>query len=199
MTVAILAGGQSVRMGQDKALLPLDGETLLERTIRMAIEAGAETVLVIGRERPADDDPAGAIFLPDAPADAGQGPLAGLAAALEAAPTDRTLLLACDMPCLTAEAIRWLASLPSDDSGAHGTVTVGADGEPEPLFSVYSRAVRPLVRERLASGRRSLKGLIETGAFTSVALPEAFRTAIVNANTPEEWQAALRQRRCPVQ
>ena len=104
LVAAILAGGQSRRMGRDKASIIWQGETLLARTARVAQEAGF-AVMVIGRERPDGWPLPDTRFVPDAYP--GQGPLGGLATALEAANQD-VLLLACDMPLLSVEAIAWL-------------------------------------------------------------------------------------------
>jgi molybdopterin-guanine dinucleotide biosynthesis protein A len=176
---AILAGGQSQRMGRDKAGIMRQGETLLARAARIAQEAGL-TVLVVGRGRPDDWLLPDTQFVPDAYP--GQGPLGGLATALEDASQD-VLLLACDMPLLSAEALIWLDG---QALGRHG-LAVRSEEQWEPLFSVYTTEVLPLVQQRLETGKRSMHSLIEAGEFRSVAAPPEVAAALVNVNTPEEW------------
>ncbi len=93
-TVLVLSGGQSSRMGRDKALLELQGETLLARTIRLGKTLGAQQVLV-SRNQPG--------FIQDQYQHA--GPMAGIAAALPACSCRWLLVLPVDMPLLTPQAL----------------------------------------------------------------------------------------------
>jgi molybdopterin-guanine dinucleotide biosynthesis protein A len=190
--IAVLAGGESRRMGTDKAGLVWQGTPLLERTCRAAVEAAGtpERVLVVGREHPAGWTLYGVRFAPDEMP--GQGPLGGLATALRLADGADCVAVACDMPGLTVGALRWLmVAAPSD--AEHGAVTVNG-GQWEPLFALYRPACAPLVEARLASGRRSLHGLIEAGRFAFLDAPPEVRAALVNVNTPEEFAAFARSR-----
>lgn len=181
MTAAILAGGESRRMGADKANLTFGGVPLLERAARAAQAAGLP-VLVAGRARPPDWPLPEADFFPDAAP--GLGPLGGLETALRRAGTP-VLALACDMPLLTPEALRWLRELAATSVGPHGLAVTRA-GRWEPLFSVYAPACLPLIESRLAQSRRSLHGLIEAGDFTNVEAPDWVAAQLVNVNTPED-------------
>src|SRR5581483_8996521 len=93
---AVMAGGRSTRFGRDKALLELDGETLLSRTVRTLSQATDE-VLVVGPPERAGQV-AGVTVLQDGLL--GAGPLAGIATALSARPGDAVLAVAVDMPFL---------------------------------------------------------------------------------------------------
>ncbi len=188
LTAAIFAGGQSRRMGTDKAALEVDGTTLLERTARIALDAGLP-VLVVGRARP-DGWPLDTVeFLTDAKP--GLGPLGGLKTALGRHPA--LCALACDLPLLTSDALRWLAAL-----GKHGNeqgLVVVNHGRWEPLFSVYRDACLPLTEARLAEGKRSLHGLIEVGDFAFADAPDWVCAQLVNVNTPEDWKNLEEQKR----
>jgi molybdopterin-guanine dinucleotide biosynthesis protein A len=179
-TAAILAGGRSERMGRDKAELVYQGETLLARTARIAQEAGCR-VLVVGREQPNDWPLSNTRFMPDAwPR---QGPLGGLLTALQGT-QGCVLALACDLPLLTPHALRWLLA---QDRGPHG-VTVQNGSMYEPLFSIYAPGVFPLAQTQIITGRRSLQALIQAGDFHRVLVPPAIAAALVNVNTPEDWE-----------
>ena len=181
MTVGILAGGQSLRMGTDKARLEVDGTPLLERLAREALSAGFP-VLIVGRARPADWPLDGGAFAPDiAP---GRGPLGGLETALRLTPFP-ILALACDLPLLTGDAIRWLADCTDEHMGPHG-LAVRQGGRWEPLFSVYAPTCLPLIEDRLSVGRLSLHGLFESGDFGTVDAPDWVAAQLVNVNTPDD-------------
>lgn len=196
ITIAILAGGQSTRMGTDKASLTIDGETLLARIVAQALSTGRRT-LVVGRMRP-DDWPLTDIpFIPDA--GVGHGPIGGLAAALEFVnrpigpvrpELGAVLAIACDMPLLTSRAFDWLATEAITRQPEFG-LAVTDDGQLEPLFSVYCASILPFALERIAEGRRSLHGLIAALAFDHVDAPDAIRPELVNINTAEEWRAVF--------
>ena len=183
-TIAILAGGQSRRMGTDKAVLEIGGLSLLERAARLAL-AAALPVVVVGRECPNGWPLPAVPFLPDAVP--GRGPLGGLHTALgyhvRAA---LVLALACDLPRLTADALAWLLAQATAQSGPHG-LAVLHDGQWEPLFSVYDPACLPLIEGLLESGRLSLHGLIEAGDFGRLEAPDWVAAQLANINTPEEW------------
>lgn len=188
--VAVLAGGQSRRMGVDKASLRRGGVTLLERTARAALAAAPVLpILIVGRPRP-EAWPADlpAAFVPDdAP---GQGPLPALGTALRAA-GGPVLALACDMPLLSTAALRWLVrqSEQADaDEAAHGLVATN-QGQPEPLFAIYRPACLPLLARRMEAGQRSLRGLIAAGRFTLVPAPDEVAACLRNVNTPAELAA----------
>jgi molybdopterin-guanine dinucleotide biosynthesis protein A len=199
-------------MGADKAALQLAGaESLLERTVRLVARLAAvrPPVLVVGRERPDDWAVPETVFVTDGTP--GLGPMGGLRRALCAcdgaeravADAPSVLALACDMPLLTEQAIRWLAdawtgalsALPNvpGDGGPAGLAVRGREGRLEPLFSVYrAAACLPEIDARLAAGRRSLTRWIEeSGRFIVRTAPDEIAVALMNVNTPEEWHAAM--------
>ena len=181
MTVGILAGGQSLRMGTDKARLEVGGMPLLERLAHEALSAGFP-VLVVGRARPDDWPLDGAAFAQDMAS--GRGPLGGLETALRLTQSS-VLAVACDLPLLMGNGLRWLADCADEHGGPHGLAV--RNGEQwEPLFSVYAPACLPLIEERLAAGRLSLHGLFAVGDFGYVDVPDWITSQLVNVNTPDE-------------
>ncbi|HVK04338.1 MAG TPA: molybdenum cofactor guanylyltransferase [Armatimonadaceae bacterium] len=193
---AVLAGGRSHRMGRDKAALTLDGEngggeTLLAHAVRVAREAGAREVLVVGRTEAPEG--ATAAFGDDIP---GMGPLGGIATALRHADGLPVLALGCDMPKLTPEAVRWLweasAAQSGEDAAAEGVAAVGgpAGGRIEPLFAVYRAACLPRLGHALGAGALSATQFVAEGRFGRAAVPPEHAAALTNVNTPEEFAAA---------
>ena len=170
-------------MGTDKAALEVEGLSLLAHTA-LAAQSADLPVLVAGRARPDAWSLEAVAFAEDV--QPGLGPLGGLATALRHSGAD-VLALACDLPLLTPDAVRWLGAQ-AERGNEHGLIVVN-DGKWEPLFSVYRSACLPLIETRLAEGRRSLHGLIEAGQFAFIDAPDWVAAQLVNVNTPEQWQA----------
>lgn len=178
----VLTGGRSSRMGEDKALLELDGRAL-------ALRAADEVAKVCGSVALVGDPsryvPLGLPVVADH--FPGQGPLAGIDAALSATEADWNLIVACDMPSLNSA---WLDTLFSTAEAAEevdAVVPEHADGKREPLCAVYHRRCGAAVRKALENG---VRGVIEMHSgldpsrvrYVRVHQPEQF----ANLNTPAE-------------
>lgn len=156
---AVLCGGGSRRFGTDKALQRVAGRTLLERVV--ASLAPARERLLVGRAYPLEGTRYVADLRP------GQGPLAGLEAALTAASQPWLALAACDLPCLTASYWRLLCR---HADGTRGVVVRDGQGRLEPLAALYHRSALPEVRARLDRGSRDLQGLLQAVPTVAVEL-----------------------------
>jgi molybdopterin-guanine dinucleotide biosynthesis protein A len=180
LTAVVLAGGQSRRMGRDKARIIIAGEPLLERTVRVAAAAGLP-VIVVGRQRPPDYCGLDVPFFEDQVP--GAGPLGGLLTALRMTGTS-VLLLACDLPRLSAEAVRWLAG---ETPGPCGLAVMNG-AQVEPLFSIYTPACAAAAAAHLAAGKRSLRGLIAALDLARSEAPPWVAPCLRGANTPQELE-----------
>lgn len=151
LTAIILAGGKASRMGGDKALRLLRGSTLLRHAVDLVAGLADQVVISTGtRELPMHP---GLLAAPDAPAYAGQGPLAGVLAGLEAASNNRALVLACDLPNVPTGLLRRLAETLS---GTCDCVYTEHAGHPEPLVAALN--VAPAVQAvRAALSRGEFK------------------------------------------
>lgn len=190
----VLAGGANTRMGRDKALLPLGGAPLLQRTGRM-MEPLVKYVAVVGR-RP---DHAGFGWRVLTDDKAGLGPLAGIATALRMAPqldagtVPWNLVVACDMPYLEAEWLDFLLSRASV-SGADVVMSHSLEG-PEPLCAVYHQRIARTVAAALAAGKRKVTDALE-GLQVEYVLPQEWKPfascaeLFKNMNTPEDYAEA---------
>src|SRR5712692_9632320 len=135
----VLAGGRSARMGRDKALLPYRGTTLLEH-IASVVRQAAGTATIIG-----DPDRYRDLRHPVYPDQVPQcGPIGGIYTALRVTASDWNLVVACDMPMLSAPVLRRLIDH-SSQSASNCIVGVGPGGEPHPLCAVYHRRCLPLL------------------------------------------------------
>ncbi len=184
LTVVILAGGRSRRWGCDKARLDVEGQPLLARQIALARTLNPIEVLLSAR-RESDYQEFGCPVVADRVSDA--GPLAGLAAALDAARAPLVLVLAVDLPRLTGEVLECLLTACSPDRGVVPRLETG----PEPLVAIYPRAAAPLAREALAAGRRAVRDFAKTCARVGLVrwldLPARLAGQFANWNRPGDY------------
>jgi molybdopterin-guanine dinucleotide biosynthesis protein A len=178
-------------MGTEKALVEVDGETFLKRTIAVLRAAGAGPVLVAtgtaGRLGPiaeADGEVA------DDHRFRGDGPLAGILAALAASADDHlrpTAVLAVDLVDASPALLRWLR-----DSWRDGDVAVvptDAGGRAQPLHAVVGPALAPALEAALAAGERRVLRVLEAAGARTVTPPAELSDAVLgwsrNRNTPD--------------
>ena len=197
-SAAILAGGRATRFdGRDKSALVVGGRTILERQIEVLSKVAGDLMIVGGPARP--DLPAGLRQVPDSVP--GCGPLGGLHAALLAARGAATVVLACDMPYVTARLINFLLTVngvPVADGSSHtqeaDIVVPKTERGYHPLCAVYTSACLEPAARRLADGRLKLTGLFEdvrvrvvTGeSLTIFGDPDRL---LANVNTSIEYKA----------
>ena len=180
---AVLAGGESRRMGRDKARLRVRGEVLWRRQVRVLREAGAEPVVLVRRE--GQSAMRGVRVVRDV--FTGAGPLAGLHAALgSAGEATWVAVLAVDMPAVDAA---WFARLRRRCARGCGAVVRHAEGF-EPLAAIYPVEARAVVERRLRRGERAMQGLVRAlvraKRMAVVEIAEAERTAMENWNSPQD-------------
>jgi molybdopterin-guanine dinucleotide biosynthesis protein A len=188
-SLGVLAGGQSTRMGSDKAARAFAGGTLLSHAATR-FSPGAATVLVSTRS-PDDALPAGAVSVPDA--EPGLGPLAGIAALLARAPEPWLLVVPVDLPLLPADCGRVLASA----SGGCDAVVFSWKGRVEPFPALVSRRLARLVADLLSRGLRRADSFHAEASCRVLAFEDAFpgrdaAVAFLNVNTPEDLARAER-------
>jgi FdhD protein len=191
ITAAVLAGGRSTRMGVDKTLLSVDGESLVARVAETVGGVCDHVVVVTDRPEALIDAglPSNAVVLQDEVAF--QGPLGGLVTALESAADEWVLAVAADVPHLQPEVIRLLWESRGD---AQVVIPVGELG-PEPLLALYHRDCLPAAKRVIESGRRRIVAILPLLSVVEVPL-EALRTvdsgleSLFNVNTPEDLAEA---------
>jgi molybdopterin-guanine dinucleotide biosynthesis protein A len=153
LTGLILAGGRSVRMGQDKATLTFEGEPLLARVARLLGDVCDEILVASGDGTRLEAF--GLKEVPDAVPDA--GPLGGLVAGIEHASNPLVAAVAVDMPFVSAPLVRAMASLWEAEDAI---VPVSGRG-PEPLHAVYARQAAVPLRLCLADGTLALRRALD--------------------------------------
>jgi molybdopterin-guanine dinucleotide biosynthesis protein A len=137
LSVVILLGGASKRMGADKAWLVLDGQPMVERLARRVQPLAAEILFCAASSRPLQSLTASLAVPARIIADryAGAGPLAGLHAGLSEAANDRLLLLAVDMPLVNLALLRHMAGLAEGYDAVMPWIRVAGTGDVRPTLN----------------------------------------------------------------
>lgn len=180
----MLVGGGSSRMGRDKALLPFGNGTLVEH-VAAVVSAAAGSVTLVG-----DPLKYGRLGYPVvADTMAGAGPLAGIVTALSASHSDWNLVLACDMPDVSAAFLTRLL-VAAESAGPDCLLPAGPSGRLEPLCAAYHLKALPAMRRALEQDvRKVLDGLAELRVtLWRPPEPQPFR----NLNTPRDWNEYLK-------
>lgn len=160
---AILAGGQSSRMGTDKAMVPIAGIPMAMRVATAMHDAGAREVFTVGGDIYALGSLGLRVFPDDVPH---RGPLAGLIVAMKVAREPIVVVTACDMPWIDASQIRILVA-------ALGTLDVAVAtslGQVQPLFAAWSPRARGRIELSFRGGERSPLRIIKSLAFAHIEL-----------------------------
>lgn len=194
ITAVILAGGQSRRLGRDKAVEPFGGEPLIRRVIRLASEAvsACQVMVVVADEAraaalPLNDNHLTAVDLfPDC------GSLGGIYTGLNASSSEWSLVTACDMPFLSAPLLAHMVSL---RDGVDAVVPV-VDGRPEPTHALYTRRCLPAIETRLRAGQLKISGFFDDVAVHYVPESDIRRfdpdlLSFFNINRPEDLSRAV--------
>lgn len=185
----ILCGGQSRRMGAEKASLPFGDETLLARVVRIVAPAVTETIVVAAPQQTLPRFSVDVRVVYDQ--NPGLGPLEGVRCGLEAVSRgiERALVCGCDTPLITEEAVRILFEKLTADCDAAVTSDIE---RMHPTFGVYRVHAAAVASKQLTAGRRSLHGFVKHLAVTAVSPHELGGERLLhNVNTPEDYAAAL--------
>ena len=187
-SAAILTGGLAARFGgRDKSALLVDGATILDRQLA-ALATVADDVMIVGSPASAREETVRTSARAVADIVPGCGPLGGLHAALTAARGDAVLLLACDMPYVTAAFADHLFSLAGDAD----VVVPQTEHGYHPLCAVYTRACLEPAAARLADRRVKMLDLVDSVRTRVVPVEDVRRFGdpdrlLANVNTPADY------------
>lgn len=186
-SVAILAGGQSRRMGQNKALIRLGKLTVLERVIN-AVESLTDDLFLVA-DTPEPYQPFGLPVAPDLLP--GKAALGGIYTALSHARHEWALVLACDMPLLEPRVLVFQSTFrPQAD-----VVTPCVGPNPETLHTFYRKPCLPAIRKRLAADQLKVTGFFDEVrvVYLSAETLRPFSPrlhCLLNINTPQDLRLA---------
>ncbi|MEO7993337.1 MAG: molybdopterin-guanine dinucleotide biosynthesis protein B [bacterium] len=182
-STGILVGGSGRRMGQPKRLLQQKQSSLLAQTLTSINSFKANPVLIGAGILPFDV--VQSTRFDDAPNLA--GPLAGVLGAHRARPWTTWMILGCDFPLMTADALAWLWGQRAPGRWAIWPVL---EGRAIPVAAIYEPQIVPTLERAAANGERSLTRILQPHpSCCQIAIPAQHQQAFRSANTPEEWEA----------
>lgn len=187
VTIAVMAGGKSSRMGVDKAFVPFRGRPMIEVVLEKLAGLGRETLLITNKphefahlELPMFTD-----VIPDC------GPLGGIYTAVHHAAHPHTLVVACDMPWLNRELLAYMLSLRKEAD----IIVPRWTQFPEPLHAIYNKACLPPIKAQLEAGRFKIIRFYNQVRVRFIDKPEIETwdgdgRSFANINTPQDLEDA---------
>ena len=188
-SVAILAGGQSRRMGQGKAFLPVGDRPVIQRVLWSIADLSDDLLIVtntpdeyrhLGQRMVSDVYP-------------GKGALGGIYTAIDAARHPHCLVVACDMPFLNTDLLSYLMTLSPD----FDVVIPLIEDFPETMHAIYGKACLEPIERRLFADQLKIISFFDDVRVHYVPRDEVERydptfRSFLNMNTPEDWQKLQR-------
>ena len=185
----ILAGGESRRMGRDKAELCYNGAAFINR-LSHELSDYNERLLSVASLR---------IRVPShlrqvIDVQAGLGPISGVLTSLECCLSDALLFVPCDVPLFTKELGDYLCSMLTE--GYDGVIAVSQNGQAHPLCAVYRKSAAPAFRAAIERGDNRIFSALENLRLLRVNICEAGFSdrLLTNVNTPDEYAGLLREK-----
>ncbi|PLR96570.1 molybdenum cofactor guanylyltransferase [Bacillus sp. T33-2] len=185
----ILSGGKSSRMGTNKALLKIDEKTNIER-IRDELASHFDDIILV------TNDPETYQFLGVKTVTdhfPGMGPLAGLHAGLKASDYEENIVVACDMPFVSAELAAILIKTLQHFDAAVPVI----EGRQHPLFAAYQQRIVTEIEKCIENDRLRMKHLLDKVAARYLTEDDlrayfdgSLERVFFNMNRPEEYEAA---------
>ena len=182
-SAVLLAGGKSSRFGSDKALVKIGSVELWQRQFFLLRALDPHEIFVAASKPPSwiDDQ---LQFVCDVMPSA--GPLSGVAAALSACATSHLFVLAIDLPQMTAEFLRSLVDLSSENCGA----VPRRNGFFEPLAAIYPRSCRALADRQLRGGKFMMQDFVRAALGENLLIERNVEPSeepfFTNMNTPDD-------------
>ena len=185
VSAIVLAGGQSRRMGRDKALIDYQGQPIIAHVIDTLRVLADDVVVVSNRSDLYGSFGARVVADYDPPC----GPLGGIAVGLRAAQHPLAVVVACDMPFLNVSLLHWLIDLAQD----YDAVVLQTGDEFEPLHAVYRRDCYQPIVQRLERGERRVISFFADVRLRPVPQAEwrvldPLGRSLVNLNTPDDLE-----------
>lgn len=186
LSIGILAGGKSSRMGQNKALLQINNESIIKRLTR---ELGAINTPIISAAEKGVYEEFSSKVVYDQHSDI--GPIEGIRQVLIEADNDYVFVCAADMPFITKDLVEYMSGYISSDYDCY----IVHDGKRmQPLCAIYSKKLLPLIEDLIAKGQYKLYGIISNARTKYIDLDyTVFDAKVVkNINTKDEYIEAIK-------
>lgn len=190
-TVAIMAGGQSRRMGTDKAFVPIVGRPMIEHVLARVADLGQTDTFIVTNT----PEPYAYLGLPVfTDVIPGAGSLGGIYSALVHSSTPLTCVVGCDLPLASPDLLRYLLACAAEDAGPYDAIVPRYQGTPQGLHALYAQSARPAIAAHLTERRYRIRALLADIHTRFVDEPEYAHLdpdgrAFHNVNTPDDVAA----------
>ncbi len=188
LSASILAGGQSSRMGFNKAFIKIGGEPIIERAVRL-LKAGFEDVNIIANDIVLYEGLGVPVF---ADIIKGAGSLGGIYTALFHASTEAVFVAACDMPYMDLGVIRKV----SGEADGFDAAVPFINGRLHPLHAAYSKRCMKTIEEMIKGGNLRITDLFEKIRAKRLTEDDLkglpFESSVENVNTKEDLERVFK-------
>ncbi len=191
LTVAILAGGESSRMGQNKAFIQIGNYALIEHVIHTANRLSPSELLIVTNTAQ-DYEQLGYRIVADTIM--GQGAIGGIVSALQHSKTDAVLVIACDMPFVQLDLLKLL--IQTFDEGGYQAIIPTIKGYPQGVLAIYHRDCLPYFKSAIQHDQRKLKIIFDQLKRVAYLDETDWQTidphahSFLNINTPDDLDSA---------
>lgn len=180
ITSIILAGGKSSRIGTDKALLKINGESVIEKIHKLLSEIFSDIIII--SNKPDDFHFLTMKVYKDIYPDF--GPLSGIHSGLTHSKTENNFIISCDMPLITEEAIRFIISNNTD-----ADITFSkTDSKYHTLFGLYKQTCLPMAEELLKTASSEIKNQTQKTKVKLFDLINSVNTRLIDPTNEEFYK-----------
>jgi molybdopterin-guanine dinucleotide biosynthesis protein A len=188
-TGVILAGGNNRRIGIKKAFININGITIIERTLTVFRKIFPQIIIVTNT--PEDFQYTSEEVVKDIVA--GKGPLGGIYTGLALAKYTRCFVVACDMPYVNAQLIKYMTDIIEYD-----IIVPKVGNYYEPLFACYSKKCYDVIRKQIEINNLKITGIFSQVGVREVSVNEIIKfdnnlSSFININTPQDFIRLLSQ------
>ncbi|MFD0770435.1 molybdenum cofactor guanylyltransferase [Bacillus sp. CGMCC 1.60114] len=183
----VLAGGQSSRFGEPKALAIWQGKTFIEHSVEALKEVVTDIVVI---SHPAITNQLSHILhvpvVEDIELYKGNGPLAGLLTGMEFVDADWYIVAPCDTPNISRA---WAMTFSERADETYEAIVPLVEGRKQPLLALYHHKIKGKIEQLLKEGKRSMQGLLSQCNVQYVPAEESLlpKELFLNVNTKEEY------------
>lgn len=192
-SIAINAGGQSSRMGTNKALVDLNGKPIIQHMLERLKPLDDAQEIFLVTNTPEEYEHLGLRMVGDIMPDGGA--LGGIYTAVQQSTTPYTLVLACDMPFIAADLLKFMLTLCENEKPLFEVVVPRVEGYPQGLHAVYHKRCAPMIAMSLQLKQLKVIGFYDNVQVRYIDEPEyeefdPDKFALMNINTQDELARA---------
>ena len=181
-TAVVMAGGESKRMGTDKSMLSIKGQSIIESICEQFRDSFDE--IIISANQVDKFAFLGYKVIPDKVPE--QGPLMGIASALEATSNEYNFVVACDIPKINLNYVNRMLT-EAINSQADIVIPVTGKEKYEPLFAIYHKRIIDAIHKTLSSGKHKIIDVFPLCTVKHFDMDDT--DWLINLNTKADYEA----------